>query len=614
MSVINSSQHLVALDMRSAFVALSKDLGFHGRNFRYIVDRLRHEGVYLLTTVLPGLSKHILACIEVGVWKPFEFTGKTSPIKTKGRERYTYFLYDELRSIFNKDLDCALNLWRVRQLCEYLYKLCLPFDSEALGEASEKFLTTESSLSYCPTFAQQMRKTAEAMFKQTFKLTISDVAPLCRFGPGTFAEYGSSSFEGVTLQQKKDYLDGVYDPKFDAVKGAFRSRKTSITTGKLKRLIGRELPAVSEVLFVPKDSRGPRTIVREPAGHIFWQMGLFHAMTQALTRDTKGRIQFISQEKFRDLAQQSSITKNYATIDLKEASDSVSFGLAQSVFRNCSALAVSFRLARTTKCVVPGKPEPHTLRKLSGMGSGFTFPVMAALIFTAIITAAPKHLRAKLKSDVYVYGDDIIVPTWALKYAYRGLSLAGFTINKEKSFVNSNFRESCGGDYYLGNCVTPVRLKQQFVDNRVKGLRVFPSNSQENNAFILKLERHCRELVKNGLILLAGYYYRVIERSLGFVLPLGSGVTPVLCRYNLVPQRYYPSEHRVVMPSACTERTVRAGLDRSFKQKLLTLTEDSLGVNESQPLGWDSARYKLSLKHVWVSDLLLTGTDQPSQG
>jgi hypothetical protein len=101
------------------------------------------------------------------------------------------------------------------------------------------------------------------------------------------------------------------------------------------------------------------------------------------------------------------------------------------------------------------------------MGNGFTFELETA-VFLAVILAV-RNLRAigdpswgssRPGEDIFVYGDDIIIPTELASDVVSALSYCGFSINKDKSFVDGRFRESCGGDYFEGVDVRPFFLKE----------------------------------------------------------------------------------------------------------------------------------------------------------
>ena len=57
-----------------------------------------------------------------------------------------------------------------------------------------------------------------------------------------------------------------------------------------------------------------------------------------------------------------------------------------------------------------------------------------------------------------MYGDDIIVPSNASADAVAVLRAFGFTPNARKTFTTGSFRESCGGDYFMGYDVRSVYI------------------------------------------------------------------------------------------------------------------------------------------------------------
>jgi hypothetical protein len=103
------------------------------------------------------------------------------------------------------------------------------------------------------------------------------------------------------------------------------------------------------------------------------------------------------------------------------------------------------------------------------MGSALCFPI-EAMVFTTIVFAAiayecrtpvNRRLIMSMRGKVRVYGDDIVVPVEYVSRVIQFLELFGLKVNKGKSFWNGKFRESCGGDYYDGEWVTPVRLRNE---------------------------------------------------------------------------------------------------------------------------------------------------------
>jgi hypothetical protein len=96
------------------------------------------------------------------------------------------------------------------------------------------------------------------------------------------------------------------------------------------------------------------------------------------------------------------------------------------------------------------------LEKFSSMGNGFTFE-LETLIFWAISSGVQD---AHNEWNVHVYGDDIIIPSESFDDVKHALEFFGFSLNKEKSFKDGAFRESCGSDYFNGVAVRPYYIEE----------------------------------------------------------------------------------------------------------------------------------------------------------
>lgn len=227
---------------------------------------------------------------------------------------------------------------------------------------------------------------------------------------------------------------------------------------------GREVEFVRGNRFttVPKDCTKDRGIAVEPSINLFYQLGVGRAIRTALKRH--GNIDLThGQDIHRRVAREASTHGCFATLDLSNASDTVSSSLVKLLLPDSwwsllESLRSPFTLFRE-KWV--------RLEKFSSMGNGFTFELETA-IYLAIILAV-RNLRSIYEPlealiepgrDVYVYGDDIIVPTDYAQDVISALTYFGFSINKDKSFVDGRFRESCGGDYFEGVDVRPFFLKE----------------------------------------------------------------------------------------------------------------------------------------------------------
>jgi len=183
------------------------------------------------------------------------------------------------------------------------------------------------------------------------------------------------------------------------------------------------------------------------------------------------------------MAREGSHTGSLATLDLKEASDRVSNQLVRRMLENHPWLRAGVDSCRSRRAVVEfpsGRSESIRLGKFASMGSALTFPVEALVFATCAILGIERALGRQLtKKDVHrlrgqvrVYGDDIIVPVEYVHSVNEVLETFGFRVNFGKSYWTGKFRESCGGDYYDGHDVTIVRVRRIFPSSPRNALSV----------------------------------------------------------------------------------------------------------------------------------------------
>lgn len=203
---------------------------------------------------------------------------------------------------------------------------------------------------------------------------------------------------------------------------------------------------------VPKNAKTHRGIGIEPGNNVVLQLALGSVLTDRLT--ALGWCKDLQTEVNKTMAREASITGRYATIDLKAASDTISYELVKYLLpdRWFNTLA----MLRSPETFISG--QWVELEKFSSMGNGYTFE-LETLIFYAITRAFADVVG--LNTEVHVFGDDIIVRGEALLLGFTEiLSFCGFTINSEKSFYSTGFNESCGGDFLRGIDVRPYFLKE----------------------------------------------------------------------------------------------------------------------------------------------------------
>jgi hypothetical protein len=207
----------------------------------------------------------------------------------------------------------------------------------------------------------------------------------------------------------------------------------------------------NKITFVPKTAKTHRTIAIEPHINSFFQLGLGRMIRKRLKR--RG-VDLDDQSTNRSLAQLGSRDNSLATIDLEGASDTICTELVRDLlpepwFNWLDA-------CRSKRGKLDG--EVIHYQKFSSMGNGFTFD-LESLIFWAMSMAVVKRLGYNT-FWVNVMGDDIIVPSACFDEVSKALEAVGFLVNRTKSFSTGPFRESCGGDYFLGLNVRSVYLKK----------------------------------------------------------------------------------------------------------------------------------------------------------
>lgn len=217
--------------------------------------------------------------------------------------------------------------------------------------------------------------------------------------------------------------------------------------------------------FVDKTVDISRVIFVEPSLNMFYQLGFEQVLLDRLKEVFN--ISLATQQSInRELAHKGSQDGSLATIDLSSASDSISLKMLKSV------LPKSFYdwlvCLRSSTAETPRGPVE--LKMVSTMGNGYTFP-LETILFTCVVSACMRVSGLELRrnrnqrriprevANFGVYGDDIICPTEIAGKVMRLLELLGFVANTDKSFVEGPFRESCGGDFFMGHHVRGVYIK-----------------------------------------------------------------------------------------------------------------------------------------------------------
>nr|UJQ85587.1 MAG: putative RNA-dependent RNA polymerase [Leviviridae sp.] len=217
----------------------------------------------------------------------------------------------------------------------------------------------------------------------------------------------------------------------------------------------------SRMTFARKNFDISRVINTEANLNMLFQLGMGDIMEDCL--EDWFNINLSKQPDInRFLARLGSIDGSYATVDLKSASDCNSrsfmkWFLPPATFNTLSSISA--------KCIkLPGVEQPVDLNIFSTMGNGFTFPLQT-IVFSSIVEAAYEELglttfNSGRQPAFSVFGDDIVCVRSAYHKVLSLLEWCGFIVNRDKSFNDGSFRESCGRDYYKGRDVRGVYIKK----------------------------------------------------------------------------------------------------------------------------------------------------------
>lgn len=245
----------------------------------------------------------------------------------------------------------------------------------------------------------------------------------------------------------------------------------------------------NRITTVPKDGTKDRPIAIEPAGNIYLQLGIEGVIRDRLKQ---AGIDLDSQVRNRRLCLQFSKENCGATIDLTNASDTISLAF-------CKAMLPSewFDLLSSVRSSFGELPDGTALRyaKMSSMGNATTF-VLESLLFYALSLAISEKYGHPA-DRISVYGDDLLIEDYLLIHHNMFLELSGFIPNISKSFGKGLVRESCGVDAFEGEDIRPVFLKKPPCDdmgiysdrnrlNRWFGIHYGCSNPRPLDDFFMK--------------------------------------------------------------------------------------------------------------------------------
>lgn len=205
---------------------------------------------------------------------------------------------------------------------------------------------------------------------------------------------------------------------------------------------------ISQFQIVPKQYNKARGIVKTFFGDMLCQRAFGLYMRKRLKKI--GIDLSCAQDIHKDVLRL--FPDSFATIDLSDASDRISTELCRQLL----PLDWFLTLSRIKSDWVDVAGSKYKLNKFMNQGNGFTFE-LETLLFYAISMTAMR--RAGQKPVCFVYGDDTIVPVASGVVVMQAYELCGLVVNRNKSFIDSPFKESCGYDTFYGIPCRPYYIK-----------------------------------------------------------------------------------------------------------------------------------------------------------
>lgn len=485
------------------------------RDCKTIASRVEHEGESFLMIVLPTFAKSFERCLEDGRMDPNHF----SPT-WRIRGGAPVFLRGFLDLVFDSATggirdDASIDAIRgIRQVCLMTAKVNLDCSDDRTAKAFDAYISTDKQVGdFTTSYSDVDRHRFEYMASRLwgnllsridYRIARGDVLP--RHGSGSTANsvIGNQKY---TVNEWTDRLERVF-PWLENAAASWSQYQDEITYLSPEQ----ELPV--KVISVPKTLTTPRIIAMEPSYMMFMQQGLLELMTEETERYDRSNsiISSRSQMPNRHLAQVGSRTKEYATLDLSEASDRVSQWHVDALLARAPHFREALYACRSSKALVSGRVI--TLSKFASMGSAVTFPlealVFSTIVFLGIEDSRGRHLSQKeinsFMGHVRVYGDDIIIPTDTAPSVMEALAHYGLVVNTSKSFINGRFRESCGGEYFDGIPVGIVRVRHPLPKHRRESERVASLSALRNLLAKAGFEKVVKSLDDVLLHLLDGHY------------------------------------------------------------------------------------------------------------
>lgn len=455
------------------------DVSLDERDMKTITSRVKHEGLSFLTITLPSFGRDFDRSLSDKAIDPTFFRA----FRKNGR--VPAFLQGFLDQVFDRVTGRILSepsiecIEGVRQVTYAFKKLKIACTPNRVRKAIDKFAASEHCFQK-PLAPDDLVKFDDitrvlwnpAFFGEDF---LRHAVP--KHGPGATAERlsGNRKYSAVRWHDRLEPYFPLLDYRFANADSRFSKEFQKIT------IVRSDEEQPVRVTPVPKTLKGPRIIAIEPVCMQYAQQALSEQLVKLLETYelTSGHVNFTDQEVNRTLAMISSSDGRYATIDLSSASDRVPYSVAIRMFQSHPDLMDAISACRSMRAELPNG-EVIPLRKFASMGSALCFPIEAMYFYTLCVMALIEKRKLPVsflsvktvKNDIFIYGDDIIIPTDESDFVISILQKYYCKVNTAKSYWNGKFRESCGMDAFDGEEVTPLYVRQMPPDDKRSASKV----------------------------------------------------------------------------------------------------------------------------------------------
>lgn len=572
-----------------------------------IQSRTDKEGISFLTKSLPKLGKAIDFALHSDT--PLHVSG----FKLKPGTSIPRFLGWLIERVFTsegyiRNYPDITALRHLRQFLYFNYKLKLPYDSETESSVIESFVRTQDELQSLefPLEVSPIIREARSFITRLFGgISVRDIIP--RHGPGAVST-GEEIGEKSNFSRIYSHTEMMYPFTEYFMLGLNQ------VADQLDRVQALEvLPhGTAQVVLVPKDSRGPRLISKEPLELQWIQQGIQRLLYRWIESHplTRGFVNFTDQTINRFLALDASRTCEYVTLDMKDASDRVTLKLVERLFSG-SSLYDALIASRSEFTRLPDGREVR-LSTFAPMGSAVCFPIEALCFYALAVSVlhVHKYRSTNYLPNIYVYGDDIIVRREDYPLLLQYFPMFGLKFNTDKCCVGGSFRESCGCDAFKGIDVTPARLRTTWSHRRCRDASellsyVELSNSMWDRGYwgvATMIQRMVEDRYGPLPYVREKYTYhdhagRVSTNSSSLIGWYRPHVHPSIANRHRVKARFSPSLHRLEYRNWVVRPVFKQYSVDGWQECLRVLNTGSTGANT----GVYALPHRICLRRGWAA-------------